>query len=333
MRAGLNINDIAGPSAGRLIAVVGAACVIFGVSLFAGPKPISPFAMTDIEREILFSIRLPRVVVAVLMGAALGASGAVLQGMLRNPLADPYILGLSGGATLTAAVGIVTGMTLMGSFTVPVLAFLGAVVSGVVVGLLGYKGGGIMPERLLLAGIGVGFLFSAVLMLLMSVSSHEGLKRAIMWMFGDLGMADWHLVPYGLVLIVLGLVISLGRAKALNSLMLGDDLSHSLGFSPRREATVLFLAVALMTAASVSIGGVVGFVGLLIPHIMRFLVGPDNRILIPSSALAGGALLALSDLIGRTALQPMEIPAGIITAVLGAPYFLYLLRRRDVLGG
>jgi iron complex transport system permease protein len=316
----------------RIALLIAAVLIILFVCLFAGPRPMNPLGMTDIEREILFSIRLPRVVVAVLMGAALGASGAVLQGMLRNPLADPYILGLSSGATLMAAFGIISGITVFGAFTTPVFAFLGAMVTGGFVGMMGYRRGGLWPERLLLAGIGVGFMFSAVLMLLMSVSSSEGLKRAVLWIFGDLGMADWSLVPYGVSLILMGFFIALWRAKALNSLMLGDDLSHSLGFSPRKETTVLFVSVSLMTASSVSLGGMVGFVGLLVPHIMRFLIGPDNRLLIPASALAGGALLSVSDLVGRTVIQPTEIPAGIITAILGAPYFLYLLRRRDVLG-
>lgn len=316
----------------KIFIISAAAVLVFFAALFAGPKFINPFAMAGIERKILFSIRLPRAVVAALMGSALGASGAVLQGMLRNPLADPYILGLSSGATLMAAAGLITGATLFGTFTVPLFAFAGAMATGLVVGLLGHKRGGLLPERLLLAGIGVGFMFSAVLMLLMSVSSHEGLKRAVLWIFGDLGMADWSLIPYGFLFTLAGLVFALKRARALNSLMLGDDLSHSLGFSPRRETALLFVSVGLMTASSVSMGGMVGFVGLLVPHIMRFLVGPDNRLLIPVSAVGGGTLLVVSDLIGRTALAPMELPAGIITAILGAPYFLYLLRRRDVLG-
>jgi iron complex transport system permease protein len=306
--------------------------VLMCVCLFAGPRFISPFGMSGTEKSILLSIRLPRVVVAALMGMALGASGAVLQGMLRNPLADPYILGLSSGATLAAAGAIMAGLAVFGPFTVPVFAFTGAMATGAVVGAFGYRRGGIQPERLLLAGIGIGFMFSAMLMLMMSVSSSEGLKRAVLWIFGDLALADWALIPYGLALILAGLVLALWRAKALNALMLGDDLSHSLGFSPRKEALYLFTAVALMTSASVSLGGMVGFIGLLMPHIMRALVGPDSRVLVPASALGGAGLLMVSDLIGRTALSPSELPAGIVTALLGAPYFLYLLRRRDVLG-
>jgi len=304
---------------------------IFVMTLFMGPKPISPFDLSEMDRQILFSIRLPRVIISVLMGMALGASGAVLQGILRNPLADPYILGISSGAALVAAAGIITGVSFLGIFTIPVLAFTGALITGVFVGAMGWKRGGFWPDRLLLAGVGLGFLFSALLMLIMSLSSNEGLKRATLWIFGDLSIADWSLVPYGAVFVTLGLGVSLLRAKALNSLILGDDLSHSLGFSPRRERFILFVSVGLMTAASVSLGGMIGFIGLLVPHIGRFIVGSDSRILIPISALGGGVLLCIADLIGKSVLSPMELPAGIITAILGAPYFLYLLRRKDVL--
>lgn len=317
---------------GRLLIVAAAMTGTFLLALFAGPRFINPLALSEVDGQILFSIRLPRVVVAALMGIALGASGAVLQGMLRNPLADPYILGLSSGATLAAAAGLMAGVAFFGPFTIPVLAFIGAFVTGALVGVMGYKRGGLLPERLLLAGIGIGFLFSAALMLLMSISNSDGLKRAVLWIFGDLAMADWSLIPYGAVLITLGFVIALLRAKALNALMLGDDLCHSLGFSPRKETVFMFMSVSLMTASSVSLGGMVGFVGLLVPHIMRSLVGPDARVLIPASALGGGALLIVSDLIGRSVMSPMELPAGIITALIGAPYFLYLLRGRHVLG-
>jgi iron complex transport system permease protein len=316
----------------RIFVLALTASGIFALSLFLAPRPISPFGMSGIERDILFDIRLPRVIVGALMGIGLGASGAVLQGMFRNPLADPYILGLSSGATLMAATGLILEMTVFGAFTVPVFAFIGALAAGVFVGMMGYRRGVMLPERLILAGIGAGFLFTAVLRILMSVSSSEGVKRALLWIYGDLSLADWSLIPYGLLFITLGLVLALKRAKALNALMLGDDLAHSLGFSPRKENVLLFVSVGLMTAASVSLGGMVVFVGLLMPHIMRFFVGPDNRVLIPSSALAGGALLVVSDLIGRTVQQPVEFPAGVVTALLGAPYFLYLLRRRDVLG-
>ena len=315
----------------KLICIAIVAVMIFVVTLFVGPRLISPFGMTVIEKQILFSIRLPRVIISVLMGMALGASGAVLQGILRNPLADPYILGISSGAALVAAAGIITGVSFLGVFTIPALAFTGALITGIFVGAMGWKRGGFWPDRLLLAGVGLGFLFSALLMLIMSLSSNEGLKRATLWIFGDLSIADWSLIPYGFIFIVVGFGISMFRSKALNSLILGDDLSHSLGFSPKKERFILFISVGLMTAASVSLGGMIGFIGLLVPHIGRFMAGSDSRILIPVSALGGGVLLCIADLIGKSVLSPMELPAGIITAILGAPYFLYILRRKDVL--
>ena len=305
--------------------------MVIACSLFLGPKIIVPWALSEIDWQILVSIRLPRVLVALLMGMALGASGAVLQGILRNPLADPYVLGISSGASLAAALGIIGGMAFLGSFTIPVMAFVGAIATGSIVGAMGFKRGGLWPERLLLAGVGLSFLFSSLLMLIMSLSTDEGLRRATLWIFGDLSMSDWQRIPYGFSFVLIGILLSMGRAKALNALVLGDELAHSLGFAPQRERFLLFIAVGLLTAASVSLGGMIGFIGLLMPHIMRFFMGADNRMLIPASAIGGGSLLCIADLISRIALPPMELPAGVITAIIGAPYFLYLLRRKDVL--
>jgi len=316
----------------RMFLIVALFFLVLVLALFLGPTVISPFAVDPTSREILFSIRAPRVVVAALLGMALGASGAVLQGMLRNPLADPYILGISSGASLSAALGILGGLTFLGEFTIPVLAFIGAIITGSIVGMMGWKRGGLWPERLLLAGVGLSFLFSALLMLIMSVSSDEGIRKAILWIFGDLSMSDWSRIPYGLAFVLAGIILSGTKAKALNALILGDEFAHSLGFTPHRERFILFVAVGLLTAASVSLGGMIGFIGLLVPHIIRFFMGSDGRVLIPASALVGGALLCVADLISRSVIPPMELPAGIITALIGSPYFLYLLRRKNVLG-
>ncbi len=305
--------------------------IAFAISLVAGAKMINPFTADEVSREILFSIRAPRSVVAILMGMALGASGAVLQGILKNPLADPYILGISSGASLAAALGIMAGAAFLGTFTIPLLAFVGALATGIMVGIMGWQRGGLWPERILLAGVGMSFLFSAMLMLIMSISSDEGLRKAMLWIFGDLSMSEWPKVPYGLVFVSAGIFGSLFRAKALNALILGDEFAHSLGFSPRRERLILFVSVGLLTAASVSLGGMIGFIGLLVPHIMRFFIGSDNRLLIPCSALGGGALLCIADVISKSVLPPMELPAGIVTAIIGSPYFLYLLRKKNVL--
>jgi iron complex transport system permease protein len=316
----------------RILILILIPLAVFGASLVLGPTVINPFTMDETSREILLSIRAPRSIVALLMGMALGASGAVLQGMLRNPLADPYILGISSGASLSAAIGIVMGLTFFGALTIPVLAFGGALFTGSLVGVIGWKRSGLWPERLLLGGVGLSFLFSALLMLMLSISSDEGLRRATLWIFGDLSMSDWSRIPYGLLFVLGGMLLSVVRAKALNALILGDELAHSLGFTPHSERFVLFVSVGLMTSASVSLGGMIGFIGLLVPHIIRFFAGSDSRILIPASAFMGGALLCAADLISRSIIPPMELPAGVVTAIIGSPYFLYLLRRKNVLG-
>jgi iron complex transport system permease protein len=308
-----------------------AAVLIVSCSVFLGPRTISPFGLSDTDREILISIRLPRVLVALLMGMALGASGALLQGILRNPLADPsHSRHIERGVAYCGARHH-RRFFLSRVLYVPALAFVGAVATGGIVGVMGWKRGGLWPERLLLAGVGLSFLFSALLMLMMSISTDEGLRRAMLWIFGDLSMSEWSRIPYGLAFVAVGILLSATRAKALNALILGDEFAHSLGFAPQRERLILFVSVGLMTAASVSLGGMIGFIGLLIPHIMRFFFGADSRLLIPASALGGGSLLCIADLVSRSLLQPMELPAGVITAIIGAPYFMFLLRRKNVL--
>jgi len=316
----------------RISILVLIATVIFCVSLFFAPTVINPFHLDDVTKNILLFIRFPRVTVSFLIGLALGASGAVLQGILRNPLADPYILGISSGASLSAAGVLMSGFYLFGKFTIPVAAFFGASLVSLLVGFFGWKRGGFWPERLLLAGVGLSFLFNAVLMLLLSISPGERIGRTLFWIFGDLSAADWSLIPYGFLFILSGFVIFLCRAKALNALILGDEIAHSLGFSVHRERLLVFISIALMTAASVSLGGIIGFIGLVVPHIMRFFTGADNRMLVPASGIGGGIFLCFADLIGRSIMQPTEIPSGIVTALIGSPYFLYLLRRKDVFG-
>jgi iron complex transport system permease protein len=300
--------------------------IVFVLCLAAGPRLINPFTRDPLQMHILLELRLPRIFVALLMGAGLGTAGAVLQGVFRNPLADPYVLGTSSGAALAAAFGLLAaeGGTI---WTVPALASGGAFLTSFVVGLLGRDGSGVARERLLLAGVGVSFLLSAVLMLLMTLASADGVKRALFWMSGDLAGADWRLVPPALVLLLLGFVLALVRVRALNALALGDEAAFGLGLEPGRERIMLVLAASLLTAASVALGGIVGFVGLIVPHGVRALVGADATRVLPLSALGGGVLLCLADTVGRTIVPPLEIPAGIVTALIGAPWFLVLLRR------
>lgn len=311
----------------KIIILVSTSIAIILASLFLGGGPINPFTADPLSKEIVFTLRLPRLLTALIVGASLGASGAVLQGILRNPLSDPYILGISSGAALSAATGLVLGITTAGYFSLPLLAFIGAISSCVIVGVLGKKNESFTPERLLLAGIGLGFLFTAILMLLMSLSSDYGVRRTLLWIFGDLSYSGWALMPYGFLLSALGLGAAISRSNALNALALGDEFAHSLGFSPSKERFIFFVAASLMTAVSVTMGGIIGFVGLLIPHAVRFFVGSGARLLLPLSALCGATFLALADAVGKTVLSPTEIPSGIITSVIGAPYFIYLIRR------
>ena len=301
-------------------------CIIV-VSVASGPRLLNPFSMDSETCRTLLSIRLPRTAVALLMGGALGASGVILQGIFRNPLADPYVLGISSGASLAASFGIMFGISLF-PFSVPTLAFVGAIATGAAVVVLGHGWKGLQPERLLLAGVGIGFFLSAVLMLVMTISVDDGLKRAILWMSGDLSMVDWGLLPVGLLFILTGLGLALIRRKGLNALTLGDDIAHSLGFNPTRERFFLFIAASLMTAASVSMGGVVGFIGLVVPHVVRRHVGSNASVVLPLSVVAGGTLLCLADAIGRTVAAPLELPAGVIAALIGSPYFIFLLGQK-----
>ena len=305
-------------------ALCAASLCIIVISVASGPRLLNPFSMDSETCRTILAIRLPRTAVALLMGGALGASGAILQGIFRNPLADPYILGISSGASLAASLGIMFGISLF-TLSVPVLAFIGAIATGAAVVVLGHGWKGLQPERLLLAGVGMGFFLSAALMLVMTISVDDGLKRAILWMSGDLSLVDWGLLPAGLFFVLTGMGLALSRRKGLNALTLGDDIAHSLGFNPTRERLLLFIAASFMTAASVSMGGVVGFIGLVVPHVVRRHVGSDASVVLPLSVVAGGTLLCLADAVGRTVAAPLELPAGVIAALIGSPYFIFLL--------
>ena len=296
------------------------------ISISLGQQSINPFNPDPLQMKILMELRLPRIVVALLMGASLGVAGAILQGVFRNPLADPYVLGTSSGAALAAAFGLLASQ---GSaiWLVPCLALAGALLTSALVVFLGRDAWGVRAERLLLAGVGIGFFLSAVLMLVMSLAQADGVKRALLWMAGDLAGADWSLVPVAGLLMLTGFALAMNRRRGLNALALGDEVAYGLGLEPETERIVLVLAASLLTAASVALGGIVGFIGLMVPHGVRVLVGADARRVLPLSAIGGGLLLCLADTVGRSLLPPVEIPAGVVTALIGAPWFLVMLRR------
>ncbi|MBI4297052.1 MAG: iron chelate uptake ABC transporter family permease subunit [Chloroflexi bacterium] len=283
------------------------------------------------EETILFSLRLPRVVGAALVGAALATAGVLFQGLLRNPMADPYIIGTSAGAALGAAVALILPLevALYGFGLAPLLAFFGALGAVMVVYNLARIGGRTPIVSVLLAGFAVSSLLFAAIALLMTLNDRLQLKvRAVFaFLMGGVSVQDWRQIAIVAPLILGGILLARLYAYRLNAFSLGEEGAAYLGIEVERDKLVLLAIGSLLTAAAVSLGGLIGFVGLVVPHALRLVLGPDHRLLLPAAALGGAAFLVLSDLLARSLLPPTEIPVGIITALIGAPVFIYLLRR------
>ncbi len=286
-------------------------------------------AISATSRDIILNIRLPRVLQAALVGASLAVAGATLQGLFRNPLADPYIIGVSSGAALGATVAIVSGLALgFGGFgAVPLLAFAGGLLSIGLVYQLSRQGNSVPIMTLLLAGIAVSAFLSALVSLLIFFSG-ERMHQVVFWMMGGLGGARWGYLRVMLPYVLLGCGTIYFFYRELNALLLGEDTAHTLGIDPERLKKIFLVAASLLVSAAVSTSGIIGFVGLVVPHIVRLLAGPEHRFLLPASALTGAIMLIGADTLARTVIAPAELPVGIITALLGAPFFLYLLRQR-----
>lgn len=295
-------------------------CVLFGASGLS----IDDW-QTSVGRAVI-TLRVSRIVCGFVVGAGLACSGVVLQALLRNPLADPYVLGVSNGAALGAAAAIIAGLG--GMFALPLFAFMGALTALLVVLLLAYRGGTTNIYSLLLSGIIVGSICSSVLMLIISIAPIEGMHGITWWMLGNLQATSIPLLAGGAILIGTGFVLVWLMARQLNALALGGEMAHHLGV-PVKAVIIIFVVLATLTAASaVALAGLIGFVGLIIPHLMRLVVGPDHQRLVPASALAGGLFLAICDTAARLVLAPIEIPVGVVTALIGGPFFIFLLRRR-----
>lgn len=277
---------------------------------------------------ILFRIRFPHMVLIALTGMALGGSGAAYQGLFRNPLADPYIIGVASGAGLGAVLAMASHWpsTPLGMASVPLAAFVGAVLTVTVVYRLARVGGSMPVTTLILAGVAVGTFTSALTSLILLLSAGE-LRRALAWLLGGFALGGWGPVLASLPYLAFGLGALALLGRPLNVLQFGDEQALQLGLNVERFKLVVVVASSLVAATAVSFSGVIGFVGLIVPHLARLVWGPDYRGLIPLATLGGGALLLLADVIARTALAPRELPVGIVTAVLGAPFFLGLLRR------
>ena len=278
---------------------------------------------------ILLYVRLPRILLAAMVGASLSVAGAALQGLLRNPLADPYVVGVSAGAGLGATIAMVAGVpvSILGVGSVPILAFVTAVATMVVVYSIARVSGRLPTDTFLLAGVVVGSFLWALISFLLVISG-DTLREAMMWLMGSLSNKGYAHVKMAFPYIAAGIAALVVLARDFNLISLGDEEARHLGLDPEEFKRIAILAASLVTAAAVSVGGIIGFVGLVVPHTMRLILGPDHRVLLPACVFAGAGFLVAADTLARVLVAPGEIPVGVITALAGGPFFLYLLRRR-----
>lgn len=325
--------------AAQVMAVLGALILAaFLISMNTGFIKLSPWdvmktlvgAGTEKQELVLFDFRLPRIVLSVLVGAGLAVSGAILQGVSRNALADPGLLGISAGAGLAVILFISFYPMTEGApvYLLPLCAFAGASLTAAVIYSLAFrKGQGVAPTRLILVGIAVSAGISAAMIVLTIKLNPEKFQFVSVWLAGSIWGANWHFVMALLPWLMILLPYVMVKARVLDILRLGEPLAIGLGTSTERERIRLLAAAVGLAGASVAVGGGIGFVGLIGPHLARRLVGPHHQYLIPASALAGGLLLIVADTLARWILQPSEIPVGIVVAIIGAPYFIYLLMK------
>ena len=316
---------------GALLILVAIAAVLVAMAVGAVPMPIASVLEGALHPgsaagQIIWDLRLPRIVLAFLVGGALGVSGTALQALVRNPLAEPYLLGISGGAGLGAVAAIALGAG--GLAGVPLAAFGGALASSLVVySVASVQGARLEPRVLVLVGVIVAAFCGAITSALLTVSSEAALRNAFLWLLGGFGTASWPAVAVFSVYAALPLLALFAAARSLDLLSLGDESAHALGLATESTKRLVFVATALLTAASVAVSGMIGFVGLVAPHLLRGWLGPLHRRLLPAVFIGSGALLVTADAIARTVFRPSELPVGAITALIGVPLFAILLRR------
>ncbi len=308
----------------KWLGLAGMAVLALGTAVMFGPAgvPLDELARSD----IVWRLRAPRAVLAFLVGGSLGVAGASLQALVRNPLADPFLLGLSGGAGLGAVIAI--ALRLPGPWALPLAAFAGALAALGLVYRLGLMGGvALDPRVLLLGGVAVGAFAAAVTTAIISVADASELRNAFLWLWGGLSGASWRTVLVIAVYAPVPLAALVASARPLDLLALGEESAAYLGVDVERVKRRVYLAASLLTAAAVAVSGVIGFVGLIVPHLARLVWGHRHRALLPAAFVGGGALLAFADTVARVAIAPRELPVGIVTALLGVPAFVLLLRR------
>ncbi|MCQ9205723.1 MAG: iron ABC transporter permease [Omnitrophica bacterium] len=305
-----------------LLVTILLAVILFGIC--KGSVKIPFFELfSDLNRQILH-LRFLRVLLGIFVGAGLSVCGVTLQAILRNPLAEPYLLGTSGGAGLGAVLAIILGLS---SVYLPLAAFCGALLSIVLVYNLARQGGKIPVQSLILSGVIVAIALSGIIVFLISISGNQALHGMMWWLLGSLQIYDLKLIFLVGGIVIFGVSLIFILAQDLNAISIGEEEATHLGIEIETIKKILFLVTALITGALVSISGMIGFIGLIIPHMMRFVVGPNHKVLIPASFLAGAAFLVLCDTLARSLIPPVEIPIGVITSLVGAPIFIILLKK------
>lgn len=279
---------------------------------------------------LIVGVRLPRVLLAAVVGASLAGAGAIYQALFRNPLADPYILGVSSGAGLGAMLALVAtaGATGLRYGAVPAAAFAGALITMLVVTRLASWRGRLDTASLLLAGVALSYTLAALTSFVM-VFAREQMASVVFWMMGGLGSASWPYLAMVAPMFLVGAAFSLTVTRELNLMLLGDERAGHLGLDAKRFKMVILAVASLLTAAAVAVAGLIGFVGLMVPHMVRLVIGPDHRVLLPASFLGGAIVLVIADLLARVVIAPIELPVGIVTALLGGPFFVWLLVRGE----
>lgn len=313
---------VAGVALGNVAIPLSDTLAMLAHRLLGWPVPVTWAASAE---TIVFELRVPRVLMAMAVGVALSLAGATFQGLLRNPLADPYVLGTASGAALGAAIALLLPIqvALLGFGLLHLFAFIGALAAVAVVYRVSRLGALNSLTSVLLTGYAVGSLLAAGLAMTMYLAG-SNLRQIFFYLLGSFSLASWPQVVIGVPIIAIGSLVILSRARVLNGLLLGEETAAHLGIDVRRERLMLLGVASLITAAAVAMSGLIGFVGLVVPHLVRLVVGPNARLLLPLSAIYGAAFLALADLAAR---MPGELPVGVVTAIVGAPFFLYLLRR------
>jgi len=316
----------------KLIALAAVTVIAALIGLWAGPVKINfgelvrtLFANDNSTlSQIIFDIRLPRVLFAIAVGGGLSIAGGVFQSILMNPLAEPYILGISSGGTFGAVLSFLIGVSFFGT---QILSFSGALIVMIIVFILGKRFGELEPNVLLLTGVMVGAFFSAAILLMITLLN-DSLRTAVFWLIGNLSIAEKENLKYVLpVTFIVSLLLILNSSK-YNLLSMGVDTAKQLGVNTSFVRNYTYLLTSIMIGTLVSVSGIIGFVGLLVPHVCRILFGVDNRIVLPASFFLGAAYLTLADTLARTLISPSELPVGAVTALIGAPIFIYLLRKR-----